>query len=36
MEPILRGVGEIDGGFTAAEAKQLAARIESGACRSQQ
>jgi SecD/SecF fusion protein len=36
MEPILRGVGEIDGGFTAAEAKQLAARIKSGACRSQQ
>lgn len=34
MEPILRGLGEIDGGFTAAEAKQLAARIKSGACRS--
>jgi len=34
MQPILRGVGDIDGGFTAAEAKELAARIKSGACRS--
>ena len=33
MEPILRGIGEIDGGFTADEAKQLADRINSGGCR---
>jgi preprotein translocase subunit SecD len=34
MEPILRGVGQIDGGFTADEARQLAERINSGGCRS--
>jgi preprotein translocase subunit SecD len=33
MEPLLRGIGEIDGGFTADEAKQLADRINSGDCR---
>jgi hypothetical protein len=36
MEPIVRGVGEIDGGFTADETKQLAERINSGGCRSLQ
>jgi preprotein translocase subunit SecD len=33
MEPILRGIGEIDGAFTAEEAKQLADRMNSGGCR---
>jgi hypothetical protein len=33
MEPILRGIGEIDGAFTAEQVKQLADRINSGGCR---
>ena len=32
MEPILRGIGEIDGGFSVDEAKQLADRINAGGC----